>query len=126
MIKNDNQYYFPQSSIRNIFTNYTLNVNPDLLHIDITIEPDQSHFSIFFQLFKTLHAIYCSLNFGLTTAHGKNFQNFFDKTYDYCAFMEKPPNEFLMLLVHGELSKAGHWIQKCPVEKVFTPFTISL
>lgn len=101
-----------------MFTNYTLILNPEYLHGNITIEPDKSHFSILFKLSKSLYTLYCSLNFGLTTAHGKKFQNFFDKKYDYCAFMERPPNEFLMLLVHGELSKAGYWMQKCPVEKV--------
>lgn len=81
-----------------------------------------SHFSIVFKVFKAIHTVYCELSFDLTTVHGKNYQNFFDKTYDYCAFMVKPPSEFLMLLVHGELSKAGLWMRKCPVEKVCTHF----
>lgn len=106
---------FFQSSIRNTFTNYTISMNEELVFVDMKIESDHSHFPI---SMKNLHFLYCSLTFDLTTMHGKNYQNFFDKTYDYCTFLLKLPNEFLMLLVHGELSKSGQWMHKCPIEQV--------
>lgn len=93
-------------------------MNKELTYVDMKIEADHSHFSIALKVFKAMHLLYCSLTFDLTTMHGKNYQNFFDKTYDYCAFLLKPPNEFLMLLVHGELAKSGQWMHKCPIEKV--------
>lgn len=100
-----------------------MNVNPNYNSFNITIQQNPSRFSFLLNMFIMLETIFCTLIFDLTTTHGKNYQNFFHKTYDYCSFMDKPTNEFLMLLVHGELSKAGHWMRKCPVQKVKVVFS---
>lgn len=109
-----------QRSFRNIFSNYTSAVNLKYNSFNFTIQEDPSRFSFSLHMFKAVESVFCTLSFDLTTSHGRSYQNFFLKTYDYCSFMEKPTNEFFMLLVHGELSKAGLWMRKCPLQTVNT------
>lgn len=95
-----------------------MSINEDVANVNMTIEQNPSRFSLYVNLYQTLYTCYCSLTLNIITSSGKNYQNFFDKTYDMCSFLNKRDSEFFMLFVHDELSRSGLWMDKCPIQKV--------
>lgn len=93
-------------------------MNDTYASMNLTIEQNPSRFNMFVHVKRKLTNFYWTMELDIITMQGRVYTNFFYRTMDMCHFFANPSMDVIFSMVYGELSKSGHWMKKCPVEKV--------